>query len=110
MAFDGHVFRIDFFDEVVHQFVRDVFVEDAFVSEFLKIEFEALQLNDCLVWDVSVDDCAEIRLARLGADGRELGAFDFDRVGSIRVSVFKALKFVLERSSGHSWGFCVTKG
>ena len=79
-------------DEVVENAVGDVLVENALVAKALQIHLQALQLDALLVGRVGERERAEIGLAGLGTNRRELGADDFDDViaaGKLVVECFQ---------------------
>jgi hypothetical protein len=79
--------------EIVKNAIRDIFIEDPFISEALKVQFEALEFDAKFVGYVAENQHAEVRLARLGANGSELWATDFNLVIAIRKTVFENFKF-----------------
>ena len=95
-----HVAGLENGDEVVEDAVSDVFVEDALVPKALQVRLETLELDALLSGRVGERQRAEIGLAGLGADGRELGADDFDDIvaaGKLVVKGFQKVAMVVER-------------
>jgi hypothetical protein len=82
--------------EILQNPVRHVLVEDALVAELLEIDLQTLQLDALRLRDVAKRKCPEVGLARLGADGRKLGADDLDRVVTAREFVLERLQNVAE--------------
>ncbi len=78
--------------EIVEQAINDVLVENPLVAVALQIEFEGLQLHAQLRWCVGEGDGAEIRLARLGTEARELRTDDLDGVIAAGVLVGKGFQ------------------
>ena len=96
-----HAPRLDHGHQVVENAVGHVLVKNALVAELLQIELQAFQLDALAAGTIGERQRAEIGLARLGADRRELGADDLDRivaVGKLIVKGFQSLAESLSRS------------
>src|SRR5687767_5289645 len=84
VALDGHLERLGRGDEIVEDPVRDVLVEGALVAVAPEVELERLQLDAELIRHVADADRRKVRLPRLRAEARELGAFEADLVAPPR--------------------------
>ena len=87
-------------DHVIDDAVGHVLVEDPFVAERLQVQFEAFELDADAIGHVAEREGAEIGLAGLGTDRRELRADDLDRVVPIGKQSRERLEQVARGAAG----------
>lgn len=104
-TFERGASRLDDLDKVIEYPVGHVFVEDPLISKLLQIEFQALELDACLVRHVSKHQRAKIRLAGFRADRGEFRASDFDGILATGIGVVEALELIGEGCSWQDGGF-----
>lgn len=90
----GHfdVFGVHEADEVLHDDIDDVLVEIAVVAEAHEVELQRLALDHPAARDVRDIDGRIVRLARDGAERRELRAVELDPVIIVRMTVLERLE------------------
>ena len=90
------------FHEIVENAVRDIFIERADVPVRLEIHLQRFQFETNLVGDVADRQCAEIRLAGFGAQGRELRADRFHHVIAVRERVLEGFQQIGRHGRRHN--------
>lgn len=89
---DLNVFGVHKADEVLHDDIDDVLVEIAVVAEAHEVELQRLALDHPAARDVRDIDGRIVRLARDGAERRELRAVELDPVIIVRMTVLERLE------------------
>ena len=86
------VFRVHGPDEVVHDDIDAVFMEIAVIAETEQVELQRLAFYHAFPWDVRNINRRIVRLARDGAERRELRAVELDPVIIVRMTVLERLE------------------
>lgn len=89
---DRHPPRSRGCDQIIQDVIRHPFIERAVIAELLQVQLQRLQLIAQPVGNVGDRQRAEIRLARLGANGCELGADCFDLIAPVGTWVLKSFE------------------
>ena len=92
LAPDLDVLRVHEADEVLHDDVDDILVEIAVIAEAHEVELQRLALDHAAPRDVGDVDGRVVRLARDGAERRELWAVELDPVVVVRMAVLERLE------------------
>ena len=78
-------------DQVIQNDVDDVFVKNAPVAILVDVQFQTLQFDAPVSWDVLDVQCREVRKTGSRADAREFGTAELDFIppdfGTVRKSL-----------------------
>ena len=92
MTDHGHRARATGRDQVIQDRVDRVFIEDASIAIIDQVKFQALKFNARDIGHIRNNDCGEIRLTCLRADGCKFGTSDFNQIIAIRKLVRKGFE------------------